>query len=112
MTEMEKKASGVWTEWAREQLAQEYPAAKDCLIVFTDRRVRLLDAEGVQRGAWRTDREFVPGLVSALASLGKPPPKRGAVDVVTDILWGIMEAVFSVPDMIFGAIKKLFRRLF
>ncbi len=110
MTEAEKKASGVWTEWAREQLVKEYPAAKDCLIIFRDRRVRLLDAGGVERGVWRTDREFVPGLVSALASLGKPPPKRGAADVVTDILWSIMEAVFSVPDIIAGAIKKLFSR--
>lgn len=112
MTEMERKASGVWTEWARIQLSQEYPAAADCLIVFDRKRVYLLDEAGAQRGSWRVDQDFVPCLVGTLATLGQPPPKLGALDVLTDFAWSILTAVFSVPDMIFRATKKLFGRLF
>ncbi len=111
MTEAERKASGVWTEWARDHLSNEFPAARDCLIVFGNRSVRLLDAAGVERGTWRVDQDFVPGLVGALATLEQPLPQWSVAGWFTDFLWSIIEAVFFVPDLIIGAIKKLFRRL-
>ena len=113
MNEAELRASGVWTEWARNQLSQEYPAGADCLIVFEDRRVRLLDASGVERGAWSLNQNFVEGIVGSLSVIGKPPPQRSVADIITDFVWDIFVFIFvTVPDFVLvNPVKKIFRRL-